>query len=52
MGAPPAIGDGGRVTREPDMKVLVRIAIAQLRREREERLAKMRSIEVERGKAA
>lgn len=38
--------------RQPDIRVLVRIAIAQLRREREERLAKMRPIEEERGKAA
>lgn len=37
---------------QPDVRVLIRIAIAQLRREREEREAKMRAVVEERGKAA
>lgn len=37
---------------QPDPAVIIRIVVAQLRREREQRLAKMRPIEEERGKAA
>lgn len=37
---------------QPDPRVIVRIVIAQLRREREEREARLRVVVEERGKAA